>query len=389
MKIHLFILTQLFLSLVLYQNTFSQNNNDIEIALEFTKENATNYPTELLDSVTSSKYKIPKGIETWIIKYFDFERNIPYSLGNKKIYFFIGSSPDKTNLVILDANHDGDFTNDKAYYSSNVKENTKYNPIVYHIDEVKSVQLYLDTELKNRKYSTSIENALPLQVSFLHRIYKFYDEKKQTYVKIQNSTRIPFLPIDQKKDGIYVDGVMHKYNDTLSIFGKSYTISQVSKYGDTLRLHLNKDSVNHGFSEGQNVRYFGFTEFGTNKKMFLDSIGKEFILLDFWGTWCAPCIEGIPDLKKLYEENGAILQIVSICSDDARNIQKLEKIIREQNMSWIHVFDDYSIENSIVNKFHVSAFPTFILINKDGRIISRGDGMSIDKIREILKAEVH
>jgi thiol-disulfide isomerase/thioredoxin len=378
-----------FILMVLFSPmSYSQKNSNLEIILEYTIDNATNYPTALVDSLAAAKFKKPATLGPWIIKYFDFERNISNSSGDKKAYFFIEKLSDSTMTIILDSNHDGDFTNDKAYHSSTVKEFTKKDPILYKIDAERNVQLYLDTEGKNRKYMTPIENELPLQINFLHRAAKHYDARKETFLKFQNATRIPLLPIDLKKDHFYVDGVLHNYTDTLTMFGKNFTINQVSKYGDTLGLQLISDVVNDGFSEIQRVKAFDFTEFVTNEKMSLYHLGKEFVLVDFWGTWCGPCITGIPELKKLYEEHREIIQLLSVCSDDSKNKEKLKKIISEQKMNWLHLFDDYSLDNSITNKFHVSAFPTFILLNKEGLILSRGDANSLAKIRKILKSKV-
>ncbi len=85
-------------------------------------------------------------------------------------------------------------------------------------------------------------------------------------------------------------------------------------------------------------------------------------ILDFWATWCGPCIAKMSDLKKLKNEFPNDLEIISI-SDET--IEKILPFIQKRNLPFRFVVDKESI---ISNKFEVGALPFTILIDKKGII---------------------
>jgi thiol-disulfide isomerase/thioredoxin len=109
-------------------------------------------------------------------------------------------------------------------------------------------------------------------------------------------------------------------------------------------------------------------------------IGKSFILLDFWASWCGPCREMMPDLKHLYQKyHSKGLQIISISFDTDSTDWK--KAVREEGIqSWINVIsrEYYSIQNpnGLHVKYGIKAIPTTILIDKEGSIIGHYEGYS-------------
>jgi thiol-disulfide isomerase/thioredoxin len=92
-----------------------------------------------------------------------------------------------------------------------------------------------------------------------------------------------------------------------------------------------------------------------------DSNGKIKIL-DFWATWCGPCIAKMGDLQKLKKEFPNDLEIISI-SDET--IDKILPFVQKRNLPFRFVVDKESI---ISNKFEIGALPFTILIDKKGII---------------------
>ncbi|MDP4282865.1 MAG: TlpA disulfide reductase family protein [Bacteroidota bacterium] len=109
-------------------------------------------------------------------------------------------------------------------------------------------------------------------------------------------------------------------------------------------------------------------------------IGKSFVLLDFWASWCGPCREMMPDLKHLYQKYHLKgLQIISISFDTDSTDWK--KAVREEGIqSWINVIsrEYYSLQNpnGLHVKYGIKAIPTTILIDKKGSIIGHYEGYS-------------
>ncbi|MBK0368779.1 TlpA disulfide reductase family protein [Flavobacterium agrisoli] len=110
---------------------------------------------------------------------------------------------------------------------------------------------------------------------------------------------------------------------------------------------------------------------------------KEYILIDFWASWCAPCRKEIPNLKKAYTEFAAKgFEILSISTDD--NQKAWNTALTKENMSWPNLLD-----NDVVSKsFNVKAIPATFLMDKNGTIIAtdlRGEALEA-KLKELLKS---
>lgn len=114
----------------------------------------------------------------------------------------------------------------------------------------------------------------------------------------------------------------------------------------------------------------------------LTDLRGRFVLLDFWGTWCAPCMEDIPVIKKFAAKHTNALETVSICCHD--NIQDWNQAVREQGMSWIQILN-VEDNDHLLKKYRVSQFPTKILIDPNGKIVWRMEGYFFDAEDEIFE----
>jgi thiol-disulfide isomerase/thioredoxin len=113
---------------------------------------------------------------------------------------------------------------------------------------------------------------------------------------------------------------------------------------------------------------------------------KQLILLDFWASWCAPCIKEIPILTQLYEDyKDKGLEIVSISLDENKTSWK--KSIEKHNMSWIQIISNKGKSGNIAEMYGIYQIPRTLLINSNGEIVSgnlRGQEL-IEKINTLLK----
>ena len=100
---------------------------------------------------------------------------------------------------------------------------------------------------------------------------------------------------------------------------------------------------------------------------------NRYVLLDFWATWCGPCVRAFPQMKELYNEyHGKGLEIVSISIDESE--QRWKSYLQDNKFDWMTIRDDLGgLRSSEVWKnYAISVIPMYILIDGDtGEILLR------------------
>ncbi|MEG2341435.1 MAG: TlpA disulfide reductase family protein [Odoribacter sp.] len=110
------------------------------------------------------------------------------------------------------------------------------------------------------------------------------------------------------------------------------------------------------------------------------------VLVDFWATWCGPCMAEMPHVKKLYDQyhkQGFEIVGISLDSDKAR----LEAYLKKNDITWPQHFDGKGWGNEIARKMGVNSAPTMFLLDKKGGIYSKNArGAELDKaLNELMK----
>jgi peroxiredoxin len=135
---------------------------------------------------------------------------------------------------------------------------------------------------------------------------------------------------------------------------------------------------------GQTVSLKGTTLDG--KELDLASLRGQVVLLDFWATWCEPCLEELPNLRKqyaAYKDRG--LAIVAVSIDEDR--PALEEFVRDENIPWpvIHDRERLGAHPSTID-YGIFKIPAVMLIDKEGKVVStKAKGAELNRLlRELL-----
>lgn len=322
-----------------------------------------------------------------------------------------------SQYLLPDINHDLNFNNDKVFefnknfrltehpelFLSKVsafdfKYEVSSNGEVYELNRM--VKLYPRT---NHKYTYLLdEGSLDGKINKYTAIFRFVDYKKGI-INLNSSSNyvIGIQGISNKYNQIIIkpDSV-HKsksfdrtnfdysINDTIRLGNDFYRIEDLSV--DLNSIHFKKINLKlknfKGFRIGDKMKNYSLTNLENCKEELLQIVDpkKEYILLDFWGTWCKPCIEHLPELKEFSRKFSNNVDIISVALDE--NSELVNNFILSNNMKWKHfIVDKKNRRGSIIQDLRVISYPTFILLDKDFTIIQRGGSNSFQKITKMVE----
>ncbi len=126
------------------------------------------------------------------------------------------------------------------------------------------------------------------------------------------------------------------------------------------------------------------------KKISLDDFKGKLVYIDVWATWCGPCIQEIPALKKLKEDyKSKNVEIISISIDVEKDFEKWKKMVAEKQLKGVQLFADKDWKSDFVKAYGIDAIPRFLLIDQNGNILNAdAPSPSSPQIREIFDKEL-
>lgn len=110
-----------------------------------------------------------------------------------------------------------------------------------------------------------------------------------------------------------------------------------------------------------------------------DLVSKVYVI-DFWATWCRPCVESIPhfiELTNKYKDKG--LELVALSQD--KSTEKVREFVKKKGINY-HV----AIDNGTADWFDIKSYPTVVVINHLGVIVWRGHPWDSKFEKSIIKA---
>lgn len=103
--------------------------------------------------------------------------------------------------------------------------------------------------------------------------------------------------------------------------------------------------------------------------------GEKFTVIDFWATWCKPCVNALPKINNLYlqfKDQG--ISFIGVCVDGPRNQAKVKPFTQSLGIQYPIVLD---AEQDFMDDLNASVMPTLIILNSQGKEVYRHEGFQV------------
>lgn len=116
-----------------------------------------------------------------------------------------------------------------------------------------------------------------------------------------------------------------------------------------------------------------------NQSLQLESLKGKVVVLDFWATWCSPCVAAFPENNRLYAKYKDKDVVFIAITDDPK--EKLENFLKKVKVDFCIGRDDDQQE---IKNYKITARPSVFIINRDGVIVSRSNELTEETLLEVI-----
>ncbi len=338
--------------------------------------------------------KLPKELKDADLAY-----GFLFFTGNKNPYFqnevvfLVKDYNSESPKIYVDSNGNLDFTDDEKHVDFSkdklqVKLKNEFKPTGYLSYQIYKSQI---KEVNNDRLLSRYKGKYP-KSSILHTKHWFTSERLSVNISSHklNGRSITILTYDGNADGLlkfdagpYGDRIVIKdqeisssqdlssfirtaepvnYSALFKIGEKTFRLQNINSDGSSLSLIPSDQKVRSKVGVGSNISDLTFTLID-GKELSIQELLKDNkpILLDFGATWCAGCVKQEKNIKKIYKSRD--INVVGLFPDDKK--ERVESYISKKNIQWPVGL----LGKELKKKLHINAYPTFMLVSKEGKIL--------------------
>ncbi len=310
-------------------------------------------------------------------------------IGDKSFSFILDEPEGQPAKLYVDSNGDGDLTNDgeATWASREVGGLTQYSgktQVDLGDGRMGAINMYRFDPTDARR--SQLKNTLMYYPDYGNEVTLSLDGKDYTtFVAGQPQPTTRFW-VD--RDGNKQRSMSKEIVTVGKPFNFTGTTYELSLKGGELSLNKSAESLPQAplppdLRIGNKALPFEATTLDGKKIDFPKTYAGKLVMLDFWATWCAPCIAELPNVKKAYADwHDKGFEILGISFDNPGMEEKLKAFATEHETPWAQIYEGKAWDTTIGDMYDVSAIPFVLLVDGDtGEILAtarelRGPGCS-------------
>jgi thiol-disulfide isomerase/thioredoxin len=212
----------------------------------------------------------------------------------------------------------------------------------------------LNSEQKKAFYEFALKKSLEYRLN----IYNKNPDRIVRANALRNILDVLYLYQDYKKADYYYNILKKDYSDINMLLIKNALI----EYNPEGRL-----------KDGKTVPEFNLRLIGSEKTISPAKLTGKYYLIQFWATWCGPCVAELPEIKNIYNKyKNSHFTIVSISLDNS--LETLKSFWnKKMKMPWYNIILRNGFNDEVVKYFGITSVPATILVNPEGKILANSN----------------
>lgn len=204
-----------------------------------------------------------------------------------------------------------------------------------------------------------------------------YEEKVQAEIKIIRENKDNMIPV------AFLDDVAYslEYDELVEVCDPKNAFHDAPEMGPLKEMLKSLEKR----APGKMYTDMTINDLNGQPRKLSDWVGKgQYVMIDFWASWCGPCRQEMPNVKANYEKyHEAGFEIIGISFDQKANAWK--EAVNQIGMKWPQLSDLGGWQSSAVGVYGINSIPASILVDGNGKIVAlnlRGEKLG-EKLKEI------
>ena len=312
-----------------------------------------------------------------------------FEIGDKSWAYILDEREEGDAKLYVDTNGDGDLTNDpKAKWDSKQQGEYKMYSGSGEIDlgsgNVGAISFYRFDPTDKRR--ASLKDTILFYADYGYEYsFELDGDEFTTFVSGAPTEKTNF-PIDRDGNGKLSRRFEHAaIGEPFNFTGTTYEfkLSDGKLSLDKAEKEIEQMPLPPNLVVGKKALEFAATTMDGDELQFPSAYAGKIVMLDFWATWCGPCIGEIPNMKEAYanwHEDG--FDILGVSFDRADMEEKIEAFLEKNEQPWPQIYEGKMWDTTLGHMHDVSGIPFVLLVDGDsGKILAtarqlRGPGLS-------------